>query len=110
MGSNRTSHQLGPIEMPALKKAHWDLKNLGLTNSKGKLLAAFGSRTGGVQPVLVGLPGHFPFDHDPRATLGAGNARADDPISHFPFSVNDFSSARIRMTKINQPSSVLTAF
>src|SRR3954452_16892641 len=83
--------------MPPLKQAHRHLKNLGLPDSEGKLLAAFRPWAGGIQLLFVGLPGHFAFDHDPGTTFGAGDARADDPISHFTFSVNDFSQRRISM-------------
>jgi hypothetical protein len=97
--------QFGPVKMPALKKAHRHLKNLGLPDSERKLLAAFRSRAGGIQLFLVGFPGHFPFDHDPSTAFGTSDARADDPISHFAFSVNDFFVSRISMTRIS-PASV----
>ena len=76
--------------MSPFKQVHGQLENLGFPHCKGKLLATFGAWAGGVYFLLVSFPGHFAFDDHPSSALGAGYARADDPVRHLTFSVNDF--------------------
>ena len=90
--------------MPPFKEIHWQFENLGFPDSEGKLLTAFGARAGGVDLVLVGFPSQFPFDNNPSSALGAGYARADDPIRHLIFSVNDFGWRKIPKGQVSQPS------
>jgi hypothetical protein len=65
-----------------LKKAHRQLKDLGLADGERKLLAAFWRRTGSTDLVLVYFPAYFAFDYDPGSTLGTSYARAHDVIRH----------------------------
>jgi hypothetical protein len=74
--------QLGAVEVPPFKQIQGQFENLGFPDSKGKLLAAFGSRAGGVHLVLVAFSSQFPFDNNPSSALGAGYARTDNPVRH----------------------------
>jgi hypothetical protein len=81
-GSKSELCQLGAVEVPPFKQIHGQFENLGFPDSKGKLLATFGSRAGGVHLVLVAFSSQFPLDNNPSSALGAGYARTDDPVRH----------------------------